>query len=101
MEPLPVTGTRRRFLLGAAAFVLVGLPRPARAETRTAEAVLAQWYRLLIELIRNTATYSPPVAARSFAYLGITAFEALATGNPALRSLAGQVPELAPLPARA
>jgi membrane-associated phospholipid phosphatase len=69
-------------------------------ETRAAEAVLAQWYRLLIELIRNTATYSPPVAARSFAYLGITAFEALATGNASLRSLAGQVPELTPLPAR-
>ena len=100
MEPLRVTPTRRRFLQGAAACGLAALPLPALAETRAAEAVLGQWYRLLIELIRNTATYSPPVAARSFAYLGITAFEALATGNASLRSLAGQVPELAPLPAR-
>ena len=100
MEPLRVTPTRRRFLQGAAACGLAALPLPALAETRAAEAVLAQWYRLLIELIRNTATYSPPVAARSFAYLGITAFEALATGNASLRSLAGQVPELTPLPAR-
>jgi hypothetical protein len=100
VEPLRVTPTRRRFLQGAAACGLAALPLPALAETRAAEAVLGQWYRLLIELIRNTATYSPPVAARSFAYLGITAFEALATGNASLRSLAGQVPELAPLPAR-
>ena len=100
MEPLRLTPSRRRFLQGAAACGLAALPLPALAETRAAEAVLGQWYRLLIELIRNTATYSPPVAARSFAYLGITAFEALATGNASLRSLAGQVPELAPLPAR-
>ena len=92
--------SRRRFLLGAAACSLAALPLPARAQADAASGVLGQWYRLLIELIRNTATYSPPVAARSFAYLGITAFEALATGNPGLRSLAGQVPELAPLPAR-
>lgn len=80
--------------------LLAGLARPARAEGGAAERVLDQWYRLLIELIRNTATYSPPVAARSFAYLGITAFEALATGNAGLRSLAGQVTGLAALPAR-
>ena len=58
MEPLRVTPTRRGFLQGAAACALVALPMPALAETRAAEAVLAQWYRLLIELIRNTATYS-------------------------------------------
>lgn len=77
------------------------LPRPAFAAEDRAAGVLANWYRLLLELIRHTATYSPPVAARSFAYLGVTVFEALATGNPALRSLAGQVRGLGPLPVRA
>lgn len=76
------------------------LPRPAFAGQDRAAAVLANWYRLLLELIRHTATYSPPVAARSFAYLGVTVFEALATGNPGLRSLSGQVRGLPPLPAR-
>ena len=93
--------SRRAFLQGTAALLFASaLPLPARAADRVAEQVLGQWYKLLLELIRNTATYSPPVAARAFAYLGITAFESLATGNPALRSLAGQVPGLAPLPAR-
>lgn len=97
----PAFPSRRSFLQGGLAGVaLTALPLPASATARRAEQVLGQWYQLLLELIRHTATYSPPVAARSFAYLGVTAFEALATGNPALRSLSGQVRDLAPLPAR-
>jgi len=75
-------------------------PLPAFAAMGRAEKVLENWYKLLLELIRHTATYSPPVASRSFAYLGITVFEALATGNASLRSLAGQLRDLPPLPAR-
>jgi hypothetical protein len=41
------------------------------------------------------------VASRSFAYLGVTAFESLASGRPELVSLAGQLNELSPLPPRA
>lgn len=52
--------SRRRFLLGAAACTFAALPLPARAQADAASGVLGQWYRLLIELIRNTATYSPP-----------------------------------------
>ena len=86
--------------MGSAALVIAALPLPAFAGEDRAAVVLGTWYKLLLELIRHTATYSPPVAARAFAYLGITVFEALATGNPALRSLAGQVRDLPPLPAR-
>ncbi|NEY91955.1 vanadium-dependent haloperoxidase [Tabrizicola oligotrophica] len=101
MARTPAFPSRRSFLQGGLAGVaLTALPLPASATARRAEQVLGQWYQLLLELIRHTATYSPPVAARSFAYLGVTAFEALATGNPALRSLSGQVRDLAPLPAR-
>lgn len=103
MESLRLTfaaQSRRSFLKGSAALFAVALPLPAFAAEPVAERVLGQWYKLLLELIRNTATYSPPVASRAFAYLGITVFEALATGNPALRSLAGQANGLGPLPAR-
>jgi len=63
--------------------------------------VLRNWYRLVLELVRHTATYSPPVASRSFAYLGITVHEVMAASNPFLRTLAGQVSELATLPGEA
>lgn len=93
----------RRQVLGlslAAPFV-IGL-RPAHAADRAdvSREVLLTWHKLILELVRHTPTYVPPVAARSFAYLGITAHEALASGNARLVSLAGQVTDLAPLPPR-
>lgn len=84
------------------ALPLVALARPAFAADRTGieRDMVITWYRLVLELVRHTATYSPPVASRAFAYIGIAAHEALATGNPALVSLAGQVNALTPVPAR-
>ena len=88
----------RRALLGAAAVpLLLSMPRPALAAD-DGTAVLADWYRLVLELVRHTATYSPPVASRSFAYLGITLHEALVGGPGGLVSLAGQVQGLTALP---
>ena len=72
---------------------------PLAAQDASAQ-VLATWYRLTLELIRHTPTYSPPVASRALAYLGVTSLEALATGPGDLRSLAGQVQGLSPLPSR-
>lgn len=69
--------------------------RPQPAE------VLRTWNRLVLSLVRHTATYSPPVASRSFAYLGVTAFEAAAAGSPRLRSLSGQLNGLTSAPLRA
>lgn len=63
-------------------------------------AILRDWYTLMNELVRHTATYSPPVASRSFAYLGITAFEAAAGGSPKLNSLVGQLHGLEQVPQR-
>lgn len=65
------------------------------------EVVLQTWYDLILKLVRHTPTYSPPVASRSLAYFGVTAFEAAATGSGELRSLAGQLNELTPVPQRA
>ncbi len=42
----------------------------AQANATQAEEVLHTWYDLGLELVWHTPTYSPPVASRSFAYLG-------------------------------
>lgn len=43
--------------------------------------------------------FSPPVASRIYAYSSIAAYECLAAGEPALKSLAGQLTGLAAIPA--
>ena len=88
---------RRQFLALTGATVFASaLPAWAATDPR---AVLFNWHKLVLELVRHTATYSPPVAARSFGYLGVAGYEAVASGA-GLRSLAGQVNGLDPLPAR-
>lgn len=75
------------------------LVQPARAALAP-QTVLTTWYRLVLELVRHTPTYSPPVAARAFAYLGVTAYEAAASSDAGMRSLGGQLNALEPLPRR-
>jgi PAP2 superfamily len=86
---------RRRSLLrlGAAALTAAAMPLPAQAAI-DGSSLVVQWYRLVLELVRHTATYSPPVASRAFAYLGITCYEALTSVSPGMTSLAGQVTAL-------
>lgn len=71
---------------------------PARADDGA--KVIANWYRLVLELVRHTPTYSPPVASRAFSYLGVIAYEAVASGRPDMVSFAGQLTDLPPLPPR-
>lgn len=74
---------------------------PAYAADRpTPQVILRDWYYLMNELVRHTATYSPPVASRSFGYLGVTAFEAAVGGSDRLVSLVGQLHGLNSVPAR-
>jgi PAP2 superfamily len=95
---------RRRFLAtaGAGIFAVAAHDGEAVAAVPQTSAidVLHAWYDLTLELVRHTATYSPPVASRAFAYMGIAAFEVVAAGQSKLTTLAGQLPELATLPAR-
>ena len=56
-----------------------------------AGVVFRAWYQTILELVRHTSDYSPPVASRSFAYLGIIAYEAVASGSDSLVSLQGQL----------
>ncbi|HQU70073.1 MAG TPA: vanadium-dependent haloperoxidase [Albidovulum sp.] len=96
MEPLSLTLQRRSFLLLTAAGL--AMPRGAGAATAISpEAVIATWYKLVLELVRHTATYSPPVASRTFGYLGVTTWEIVAQFD-GLTSLAGQLNDLTPPP---
>jgi hypothetical protein len=73
---------------------------PAEAARPAPEDVVHKWYGLVLELVRHTPTYSPPVASRTFAYLGVISFEAVASGSAEMLSLAGQLRGLAAVPAR-
>lgn len=89
---------RRGFLtMGGAACAAALIPARGMAASDPVP-VLTNWYKLTLQLVRHTATYSPPVAARAFGYLGVTAYEAVAACNPAMTSLAGQLNGLTPLP---
>ncbi|MEI6798406.1 MAG: vanadium-dependent haloperoxidase [Pseudomonadota bacterium] len=94
---------RREFLTAGVALALLGGTARAASETRegVAAKVLATWYHLALELVRHTPTYTPPVASRTLAYMGVAAFEALASGDARLHSLVGQLNGLTTLPDRA
>ncbi len=77
--------------------VVAGDARPA---VTTPVDVEKAWYGLILELVRHTPTYSPPVASRAFAYLGVTAYEATASGTAGLRTLAGQLTAMPAMPKR-
>jgi len=95
----PVRSLLRAAVLGLALALSLVLAQPVRAALTPNEA-LTTWYRLVLELVRHTPTYSPPVAARAFAYLGVTVYETAASGDTGMRSLAGQLNALTPLPQR-
>ena len=98
----------RRLLCRATSFLmamlLAGAAALAAPQTGSGAAtpgdMLRGWYKMSLALVRHTPTYAPPVASRSFAYLGVTAYEAVASGSPNLRTLAGQLNGLESLPKR-
>ncbi len=79
---------------------LVASPLAAGPAQDDRSEVLANWYRMILELVRHTPTQTPPVASRAFAYTAIIAYEATASGSPDLQSLAGQLVWLDALPQR-
>ena len=66
----------------------------------TPEAVLDARYRLVLDLVRHTATYSPPVASRAFAYFGVIGYEVTESGRTDMATLVGQLRDLKSLPKR-
>lgn len=96
-----LTQLGRIFRIGLALiFVLIFATKNATASDADREQVLRKWYSLALSLIRHTPTYTPPVASRGLAYIGITAFEVTASGSTQLNSLGGQLRDLKPLPQR-
>ncbi len=60
--------------------------------------VAYEWFYLVSQLLQQTPGNSPPVAARSLGYLGLTLYESVVPGMPGYQSLAGQLNELSSLP---
>ena len=88
-----------RATLAVAAAIALG-PGLAFAAAPTPNEVLQDWYKMVLELTRHTATMSPPVASRAYGYIGVTAYEIVASGSDKLQTLAGQLNGLSALPAR-
>jgi hypothetical protein len=65
---------------------------------RAGAAVPTAWFDLSLDLVRSAAGFSPPVAARAFAYAGMTLYEAVEPGMPGYRSLRRLFPDLNDLP---
>ena len=66
--------------------------------SRYSAAVATEWLRVVLPAIQQTPGQSPPVAARTLAYLGLGLYESVLAGMPGQRSFAGQLSELESLP---
>ena len=53
---------------------------------------------MILELIRQTPGFSPPVASRALGYAGVTLYESVVPGIPGATSLVGQLNDLDSLP---
>jgi hypothetical protein len=72
--------------------------RADRPATAYSAQVATEWFRLALQLTQQTPGFSPPVAARAMAYMGLTLYESVVPGMPGYQSLAGQLNELQSLP---
>ena len=73
-------------------------PSTSPATSAYSASVATEWFQLALLLTQQTPGFSPPVAARAFAYLGLTLYESTVPGMPQNISLAGQLNELSSLP---
>ncbi len=54
-------------------------------------SVATRWFELLYDVVKTNAGQSPPVAARTYGYAGVTLYESVVPGMKHHRSLAGQL----------
>src|SRR3569623_658599 len=80
-----------RRVVGTAAVLVALSSTGSWAAGPSPQEVEQTWTKMVLLLTRHTPTYSPPVASRTFAYLTIAAYEAVAAGSSDLQSLAGQL----------
>ncbi len=57
---------------------------------------LREWMKLECRIVKETGGFLPPQASRAFGYVGITAYEAVYSGIPNGKPLAGQINRLMP-----
>ena len=73
----------------------LAMAKPASAYS---SGVVYDWFYLSFQLTQQTPGFSPPVAARAFAYMSLALYESVVPGMPGYQSLAGQLNELSSLP---
>jgi hypothetical protein len=99
-----------RFALIFATILLFGAcqPDPVKENTFTLTSdinanVANAWFTLTLKLAKETPGFTAPVAARAFAYTGLTLYESVVGGMPEYHSLQGNInnflPDSAPEPA--
>jgi hypothetical protein len=92
--------TRRQAIGGLSSlFLIAGLPSAATTAPPP-QKVISVWYGLILDLVRHTPTYTPPVVSRTLGYAGVAVYETTATGRDDLQTLAGQLNAFAAGPAR-
>ncbi len=60
------------------------------------DEIVQEWMTLVLKLAKETPGFSPPVAARSFGYIGLALYESVRPGMPGYQTMAGQVSDLRP-----
>ncbi len=96
--------TRRTGLLVVVVLVIVLVAvacRPAifaPGATRYDAEVATRWFGMSLDLVRETPGFTPPVASRAFAYLGVALYETVQPGLAGHRSLVGQLNEFTSAP---
>ncbi len=70
----------------------------AKPTSAYSSGVAYDWFSLAFQLIQQTPGFSPPVAARALAYMGLSLYESVVPGMPKHQSLAGQLNDLSSLP---
>ena len=102
-------GTMKKIVIALATIVLlqatshmaygqVSASKPSTPATAFSSNVATEWFNLGLQLTQQTPGFSPPVASRALAYLGLTLYESVQSGIPNAQSLAGQLNELQSLP---
>jgi PAP2 superfamily len=78
-------------LIALATTSTIGINARAQTTANPELAIARNWTGLTLQLVRHTPTYSPPVASRSFAYLGVALYEITVARSSKLQTLAGQL----------
>ncbi|MCU0341975.1 MAG: vanadium-dependent haloperoxidase [Spirosomaceae bacterium] len=71
---------------------------PSKSANTFLGDLATKWADLDLKLIRNSAGFTPPVAARALGYSGLVMYESIVAGIPENQSLAGQLNGLKDLP---